>query len=133
MSVSDGGMCQTKRQIMFILQKFKSNSGLILPFKIECDTLTYNDWRCLAAIAASIIGEFGDIEGVPQGGLPFANTLSRYKTKGPLLIVDDVLTTGGSMERQRDGRQVKGIVAFARSTPPDWVQYIFLLNTKGAK
>ncbi len=51
---------------------------------------------------------------------------------GPLLIVDDVLTTGKTMERQRirmgqRAKTAKGLVIFARALPPPWVQAIFTL------
>jgi hypothetical protein len=54
--------------------------------------------------------------------------------KGPRLIVDDVLTTGGSMERARDkhrgqgpaGRPgIIGAVVFARGQCPHWIRCLF--------
>jgi len=115
---------------MFVLEDFKSHSGFILPFKIECDNLTYKDWECLAWIVSSMVGSFGSVEGVPRGGLLLANRLKDYITEGPLLIVDDVFTTGASMEQQRNKRYAKGAVVFARTTPPDWIKSVFLLNTR---
>lgn len=118
---------------MFVLKEFNSHSGLTLPFKIECDSLTYKDWECLAWIVSEIIGPFGYVEGVPRGGWPLANALKPYLSDGPLLIVDDVFTTGASMEKQKNDRHVKGVVVFARTTPPDWIRSIFLLNTRSEK
>ncbi len=115
---------------MFVLKSFQSHSGMTLPFKIECDSLTKDDWECLACIISTVIGQFGSVEGVPRGGLKLADALEKYKTSGSLLIVDDVFTTGASMEKQRNRRNAKGAVVFARTTPPDWIRSIFLLNTR---
>ena len=110
---------------LFKLGDFKSHSGNILSWKIECDALTEDDWQCLAVIIAKVVGPFGSVEGVPQGGLPLATALQRHVTHGELLIVDDVLTTGISMEDQRYGRTAKGAVIFARGPCPVWVKPIF--------
>jgi adenine/guanine phosphoribosyltransferase-like PRPP-binding protein len=45
-----------------------------------------------------------------------------------LLIVDDVWTTGGSMEEHRAGRDAIGAVLFARGPVADWVTPLFTLN-----
>lgn len=110
---------------MLTLGEFKSNSGRVLPWKIECDDLTQEDWACAARIVMDCVGWFGEVEGVPSGGLPFADALRPFVTAGPLLIVDDVLTTGASMEAQRDGRKANGFVLYARGPYPTWVRPIF--------
>ena len=46
-----------------------------------------------------------------------AEAMQSYCTDGPLLIVDDVLTTGGSMEEFRAGRDAIGAVIFMRCEP----------------
>lgn len=118
---------------------FLSHSGIQLPFKIECDTLTTSDWDVLAELIASRIEHFNEVHGIPRGGLPLAERLESYckpqiKKKRRILIVDDVLTTGASMEDyrmrfQRPETKVKGVVVFARSRGhlPDWVEPVFLL------
>ncbi len=80
---------------LFQLGNFKSHSGEPLRWKINCDVLTIQDWECLASMIAVKIGMFGKLEGVPKGGLALVEALKfhRYRS-GPLLIVDDVLTTG---------------------------------------
>ena len=73
--------------------------------------------------------KFGCVEGVPRGGVRLATALERYITVGDdLLIVDDVLTTGLSMERHRDGREAFGIVVFARGLCPNWISSIWNLG-----
>ncbi len=105
---------------------FKSSSGKELSWKIECDHLSDKDWQW----AAHIIGTnfyFNRVEGIPRGGLKLANLLQAYtKSGGKLLIVDDVFTTGTSMEKQRNGREdVIGVVLFARNQTPDWIEAIW--------
>ena len=115
---------------LFQLGSFVGASGLALPWKIECDTLTDDDW----AWAAKYVQErlmFGEVEGVPTGGLKFAAALDKYKTLGcGLLIVDDVLTTGHSINKYRGNRQANGFVLFARNVSPvlrlaPWVNVIW--------
>lgn len=116
---------------MFQKLTFRASSGLILAWKIECNSLTEDDWACIAATIARQRW-FGVVEGVPTGGLPLARALRPYLTtdiQGPLLIVDDVLTTGNSMEMQRAGRRAKGVVLFARGPCPDWVEPIWRLSS----
>jgi orotate phosphoribosyltransferase len=110
---------------LFRSGEFTLASGAKSGRKIDCDALTDADWETLAAWAAEVLPPFGVVEGVPTGGLKFASALADHATldaaTGPLLIADDVLTTGGSMERQRAGRLAIGVVLFARGRLPDWV------------
>lgn len=108
---------------------FILNSGQRALWKIECDALTCDDWETLAFIASKLIGPFGFALGVPRGGHMLARFMERYATGGPPLICDDVLTTGGSMERFRaDYPTANGLVAFARQTPPPWIKAIFTMT-----
>jgi orotate phosphoribosyltransferase len=108
---------------------FKLSSGRRSPWKIECDALTREDWDTLALLI-SLRVNFGEVEGVPRGGLPLAQALQKYCSphSPTLLIVDDVCSTGESLERHRNGRKAKGFVVFARSTPPSWCKYMFRLG-----
>lgn len=114
---------------LFRHSEFKAHSGEILRWKINCDALVPADWRCLARIVTEIVGPFGAVEGVPRGGLWLATALWPWITKGPLLIVDDVLTTGASMEEQRaDRSNTIGAVIFARGPCPSWVTPVFQMH-----
>ena len=113
---------------LFKIGNFKAHSGAILPWKIDCDELTDEDWKCLALMTAEKLVNFGSVEGVPRGGIPFANALIPYITTGPLLIVDDVLTTGSSMEEYKAGREAIGVVVFSRGERPKWIQSIFKIE-----
>lgn len=117
---------------------FVSHSGILLPFKLECDALTDTDWDILANLIGHRL-EFNEVIGIPRGGLSLSERLQHYcipqtKKKRRILIVDDVLTTGNSMEKYRNKFQapdnkIKGCVVFARSRRhlPNWVSPIFLL------
>jgi len=102
-------------------------SGKESPWKIDCDALTNEDWLAVAQIARLLLPGFGAVEGVPRGGLKFAGCLRVFADpiSTRLLIVDDVLTTGGSMERQRANRAAVGVVLFARGPCPPWVRAVF--------
>lgn len=114
---------------LFQLKSFTAHSVNILPWKIECDALGLSDWECLAYMVAERVRPFVAVEGVPQGGLILAKCLNKYITRcSSLLIVDDVLTTGSSMEYQRNGRIAQGAVIFARRECPSWVTPIFQMG-----
>lgn len=110
---------------------FTAHSGVTLPWKIECDTLTDEDWAWAAQVAANNIGPFLKVEGVPRGGLKFAEALRKhavdYQGATPLVIVDDVLTTGDSMNRHRGSLPAIGVVLFARGICPDWITPIWTM------
>lgn len=119
---------------LFLNKSFKSHSGLDLSFKIDCDALTADDWEAIASLIGPKL-QFSAVDGVPRGGIPFAEALKPYASDdGGLLIVDDVLTTGGSMEEVRKAasgfKTVKGIVLFARGECPDWIEPVFTLNPR---
>jgi orotate phosphoribosyltransferase len=110
--------------------RFVLHSGRESDWKVDCDALADHDWAALAVIAADRLPPFGSVEGVPAGGLKLAAALEPFSTgaPGPVLIVDDVLTTGRSMEEQRAGRAAVGFVLFARGEPPPWVRAMWLLT-----
>lgn len=111
---------------LFRLQATTLHSGERSRWKIDCDALTDGDIATLADLIAERVGPFSAVEGVPNGGLRLAEALRRYQTSHrPLLIVDDVLTTGASLEAQRAGREAIGAVIFARREPPSWVSALF--------
>lgn len=108
---------------LFKTGEFMSSSEIKLPWKIECESFDDDDWQTLAGIVATGL-RFSEVEGVPRGGLKFAEALQYYRTAtGGLLIVDDVLTTGANMERHRNGRDATGVVVFDRSDNvcPRWI------------
>ncbi len=126
---------------LFQSGEFTLASGGVSNFKIECDSLTPDDWTALAAMASEILPPFGAVRGVPRGGVPFAHALWKYATPHcpTLLIAEDVVTSGGSIERFLKGTEVGsfarvvGVCAFARGVVPEWVTPVFVLNREGNK
>lgn len=125
--------------MFFKTGEFRLHSGAVSNFKIECDALTDDDWRTLAMLLAERLPEFSHVEGVPQGGTKLAEHMQPYAIPGPVrqLIVDDVLTTGASMEEHRLLRaeewgiprsDIFGACVFARGPHPSWVFPLFTLN-----
>jgi orotate phosphoribosyltransferase-like protein len=120
---------------LFRLEETKLHSGRVSSYKIECDALVGLDIDCLAWMISRIVGKFRSVVGIPRGGLRIADALVRYSCEDSeiRLIVDDVLTTGGSMARLRDKLSsenrtpfylYRGVVLFARGKCPDWVRAI---------
>ncbi len=125
---------------MFKWDKFTSHSGLELFWKICCDSLTDEDWACIAELIASKV-KFRRVVGIPAGGLKLAEKLAEHahelrlgNTDSPVLIVDDVLTTGDSFREARSKLKdegeanVVGVVLYARGPCPWWVTPVFGLN-----
>ncbi len=128
---------------LFQLGNFTLNSGAKSGFKIECNGLADGDWAALAEMIRLLVGPFGSVEGVPRGGLKLAEHLRPHQTDGPHLIVDDVLTSGGSMVRARKEYRMRaahtdcmtmdviGAVVFARGScspvaaNPTWIKAVF--------
>lgn len=113
---------------------FTSHSGLVLKWKISCDDLTDVDWDCLAARVAEQF-DFCRVVPVPEGGVKFARALEKYANpdSSRVLVVDDVMTTGKSMEEVRNtlpqGTPITGVVVFCRGgNCPWWVSPIFRLG-----
>lgn len=137
---------------LFQLGKITLNSGKKSFFKIECDALTEEDWDCLAEIAMEeVIPGFKikEIISVPTGGDPFAKALQKFiDPEGDvILIVDDVLTTGKSIDKVKkqvmremkkkdpdaDLSEIFQLVAFSRNklndTSYDNLAAVFELGT----
>lgn len=123
--------------ILFSTGLFTSHSGKLLQWKINTEALTYDDLRALAAVAAKFLLPFSFVHGIPRGGVPMAEQMAtHYQAYAKrLLIVDDVLTTGASMEGARarlssTWPEIIGLVIFARGPCPEWVTPMFTLNEK---
>ena len=113
---------------------FKSHSGLNLSWKIECDALQDAEWFTISKMIMEISQPFRKAVGIPRGGVKLGNLLDVHgtgKKEDPICIVDDVLTTGESMnefkriKQWREPKKYIGWVVFSRSTPPDWVNALF--------
>ena len=124
---------------LFEKKDFTTKSGVDLDWKIECDALTSGDIETIAWLLSEITDDYRDVIGVPDGGLALAREMKQYATgndDNPLMIVDDVWTTGRSMHalrgELRPWRDVIGAVIFARHQPAQWVYPLFFLNGFGS-
>jgi len=125
---------------LFRTGNFRLHGGGTTNFKIDCDALTDDDLASLAMIGASILPPFGTVVGVPTGGTRLAEAMTGWvdADSKTVLLVDDVLTTGGSMEdalaywlrRQTAGEsfEVEGFVIFARGPIAPWITPLFTLR-----
>lgn len=129
---------------LFINESFKSHSGLMLPFKIECDALSDDDIECFARIAHEQMGlpwnQIGKVVAVgerrasrlsPHAPTRLARALRPWATKGGpyALVIDDVYTTGASIADEMAKHEMSmGLVIFAREDPLPGIDYIFALN-----
>ncbi len=110
---------------LFQLDKFIGHSGEELDWKVECDSLSIDDWKCLALIASRKLPPFQSVIGIPRGGLEFARQLAEYARPNHSLTiyVDDVYTTAGSFLKAVGNRRIDvvGCVIFARNPTPRWI------------
>lgn len=126
---------------LFQLGDFKLHSGSKSRWKIDCDALTDEDIEALALMITEIVHPFGSVEGVPTGGLRLAKALEKYipstNRQNVHLIVDDVLTTGRSIEEVAESHKglgpagrpaILGAVIFARGKCPQWVTPLFQMK-----
>ena len=118
---------------MLKLGKFKSHSGRLLNYKIECDDLSNKDIACLAYIISRKL-KFKQVIGIPRGGTRLAKALTKYisPTSKNILIVDDVYTTGNSMEEAKkklNYKYTRGAVIFFRAKEcPSWIRPVFWVD-----
>lgn len=118
-------MTVNEYKAFFQLGQFNLHSGRESQFKIDCDFLTEEDWETLAWLIAQQC-KFSSVEAILEGGWFLSAALQKYKSDtGPLLIVDDVCTTGNSLETQRAGRDAIGFVVFSRGNLPSWCSAVF--------
>jgi hypothetical protein len=115
---------------LFQLARFVSHAGILLDWKVECNNLDVDDWRCLAMLANQKLPPFRNVVPVPTGGTIFAEQLLSYANPKASLIViaDDVYTTCMSMlEVAKERLDVVGCVAFARAPVPSWIVPVWRL------
>lgn len=126
---------------LFQLGEFVLSSGAKSSWKIDCDALSDGDIECVANLLSGRVGQFTSVVGVPRGGLRLAAAMEKYALHHSLvysqscLIVNDVLTTGRSMESVKEKVTaaqyyglIKGAVIFFRGECPKWVTPLFQLG-----
>lgn len=124
--------------------QFQASSGVSLPFKIDCDSLTDEDLETLAIQCRKMFPAY-KYYSVSRGGDRFFEHLNKmvYSFGKDIervhqYIVDDVWTTGKSVVDfaiQRGlfhdlGKGTRCLVIFARGPYPGWVTPLFKLNSQ---
>lgn len=125
----------TGKESLFQLRPLRLHAGAQSSWKIEADSLTQEDLECVAMLIGRTM-TFGRVVGIPNGGLRLEKILHPFvQPVSDILIVDDVLTTGRSMEEMKEFLRraepnvpVMGAVVFARGLIPDWVTAVFQLG-----
>ena len=113
---------------------FVLRSGAETDWRINAEALDASSIATIACMIADRVGPFCAVRGIPTGGEPLAKALEPYRSdEGPLLIVDDVFTTGASMEEYRNYVGVIDTafyVIFDRSggPRPSWVKALWTLD-----
>ncbi len=109
---------------LFVKQDWVLHSGTHSNWKIDCDALSDNAIETVAFMLQEILPPFGRVYGIPRGGIRLADAMRPYLTKGPLLVVDDVLTTGAVMHGYMKDDDF-GAVIFARGLCPPKITPLF--------
>jgi|TARA_B100001093_G_scaffold462228_1_gene477290 hypothetical protein len=128
---------------LFQQSNFKSHAGLDLTWKIECDAISDAEWECFARMISEIeTRQFSKVVGIPRGGVKLQNALSNYVSgdaNDPILIVDDVWTTGTSFREFTEIQTIKddieqkdwfGWCIFARTMTDSKVSALFQMPEK---
>lgn len=122
------------------LGNYVLHNGSKSRYKICCDVFSDSDWNVAATLIRAIVGPFRSVEGIPNGGTKLEEILKHYvddRKEGPHLVVDDVYTSGQSMETAKDLYKTKfdtlnycvaGAVLFSRGPAPYWISPVFQLN-----
>lgn len=122
---------------LFSSGEFTLAGGSTSDFKIECDALTEDDWATLARLISQRVQPFATVVSVPLGGDRLAAHIVQYidPDAEAILVVDDVFTTGASIEAvERTIRsngtawEVFGAVVFARDRTPPWITPLFSMT-----
>jgi hypothetical protein len=121
--------------LLFKEVDFISHAGVPLSWKLECEALSIAEWSCLAKMILEYEKRpFSIAMGIPRGGVLLANALDRYgtnKAKDPILVVDDVYTTGTSFREYCEDlfpdRDVIKWCVFARKPTTDGVKALFTM------
>tara|TARA_B100000900_G_scaffold79203_1_gene63636 strand:- start:2230 stop:2631 length:402 start_codon:yes stop_codon:yes gene_type:complete len=114
---------------------FTSHAGLPLKWKLECDAIHPSEWRTIAKMIMDYqIGPFYKAEGIPRGGVALGDALNEYASgnpKDPILIADDVYTTGTSFREYIDTFHKDKFVykwcVFARKQTDNEVKALFTM------
>jgi orotate phosphoribosyltransferase-like protein len=126
---------------LFQSVNFISHSGIPLTWKIECDAIHDDEWTTLAKMIREYEPKnWSKAVGIPRGGAKLGEELDKYSTgdqNDPLLIVDDVYTTGNSFrdyitENVDYGKEIICWCVFARKPTEFGVNALFTMPEKSS-
>ncbi len=111
------------------------HAGGKLTWKIECDALSDAEWQVLANLILHYEKRpFRVAIGIPTGATALGNILNRHATgerRDPVLVVDDVYTTGTSFrefkEKNYADEHIIQWVCFARKPTTSDVNALFTM------
>jgi len=124
---------------LFEAGEFTSHAGLKLAWKIECDAIKPEEWDVLAQMILEHEAQpWSRAVGIPRGGVALGNALDKHSTgdpKDPVLIADDVYTTGTSFREYKaefypDTATIQWCV-FARTPTQGKTKALFTMPGKG--
>jgi len=125
--------------MLFEEGEFVSHAGLKLPWKIECDAIKPEEWSTLAKMIRDYEPQqWRKAVGIPRGGMALGEALNKYSTDNPndpVLIADDVYTTGTSFKEFIEKKYPKSATlqwcVFARQPTASKVKALFTMPERG--
>ena len=129
------------KELLFTEGDFISHAGLPLSWKLECDAISSDEWKCIAKMIMDYQTQsFRIAIGIPRGGVVLGHWLNEYASgdaKDPVLVADDVYTTGTSFkeycEKYYPNEEVYKWCVFARRTPEYGVRALFTMPDIGSE
>jgi len=120
---------------LFQQYNYTGHAGDSLTWKIECDALSDDEWKILANTLLTYEKRpFRVAVGIPRGAVKLGNALNVFATgesHHPVLVVDDVYTTGTSFREFKDkhypNEHIMQWVIFARKPTTNNVNALFTM------
>lgn len=125
---------------MSLFQKgiFSLFSGRSAEWSIDCNTLSEEDWNCIAELILERCPNFSHVDCVADRGIRLRDLLAAHATTGDVLLVDDVLDIE-LMQKKRlwyrtrneyHQKDVLGYVVFACLPCPTWIRALWQLDVR---
>ena len=120
---------------LFQEYNYVGHAGGNFTWKIECDALTVKEWQVLANLILHYEKRpFRIAVGIPTGAVELGNLLNQHATgepHHPVLVVDDVYTTGTSFKEFKEANykdeHIIQWVCFARKPTTHDVNALFTM------
>lgn len=124
---------EAKPEPLVQIGEVQLNSGQWLDWKLIADDFIRENLEGLVHLIRSKAGPFSHVYGIPRGGSLLEEALFPHASRSlqsTCLVVDDVLTTGGSFKRAKEKlsgtySHFIGWTVFSRGPCPGWVTSVF--------